>query len=243
MDIKIFEELGLTGAESSVYLASLRLGASSAGAIIEKSGLQSSVVYRSFGTLIDKGLISFILQGKKKIYQATKPEAFFDLIEDKKRRFEEILPELKKQSEYSSGGESATIFKGVAGIKEVYSIMINSGGKEYLTFGGGPVTAEVMGFTWWLNLHNRRIVNKISSRQIFDESVKGIGGKEIQKKKLTRIKYLSRDFAQFQETVIVGDKVAIAVFGENPYAFLINDGKVAKGYKKYFETLWKSAKK
>jgi len=243
MDVSVLEELGLTGAESSVYLALLKLGSSSAGAVIEKSGLQSSVVYRSFGTLIDKGLISFIFQGKKKIYQATKPEAFFDFIEDKRRKFEEILPELKKQEEYSGKKESATIFKGISGIKEVYSVMVSSEGKEYLTFGGGPITAEVMGLTWWLNLHTRRVANRLASRQIFDESVRVIGGKEIQKKKLTRVRYLSRDFAQFQETVIVGDKVAIAVFGDNPYAFLIDDKKVAEGYRKYFEKLWKSAAK
>jgi hypothetical protein len=40
----------------------------------------------------------------------------------------------------------------------------------------------------------------------------------------------------------VGDKVAICVFSEEPYAFLIEDEKVAESYKKYFELLWKQAK-
>jgi len=119
--------------------------------------------------------------------------------------------------------------------------MINTKSKEYNTFGGGPITSEIMGFTWWLNLHKRRIENKLPSRQIFDESVKE-GGKDIAKNPLTKIKYIDKEFAQFQETVIVGDKVAIAVFSENPYAFLINDKNVAESYRKYFELLWKLAK-
>lgn len=243
MDLEILEDLGLTNAEIKVYITLLRLGSAQAGEVIEKSGIQSSVVYRSFGTLINKGLINFILQGKKKIYQATKPESFFDFIEEKKRKFSEILPELKKQQEFSRKKETATIFKGVQGIKEVYSIMINTKAREYLTFGGGPITVKIMGLTWWLNLHNRRIANKLPSRQIFDLAVRESGGTEIEKKKMTDIRYLPKEFAQFQETIIVGDKIAIAVFSEEPYAFLIEDKNIAEGYKKYFETLWKQAKK
>tara|TARA_Y100000310_G_C20607984_1_gene776531 strand:- start:1186 stop:1350 length:165 start_codon:yes stop_codon:yes gene_type:complete len=54
---------------------------------------------------------------------------------------------------------------------------------------------------------------------------------------------LSSKFAQFQETVIVGDIVAINVFSEDGYGFLIEDNQVADGYRKYFELLWKEAKK
>ncbi len=138
--------------------------------------------------------------------------------------------------------ELATVYKGVRGIKEVYNIMINVKGKEYNTFGGGPITAEIMTFTWWLNLHKRRVENKLPSRQVFDESVRG-GGKEIATNTLTNIRYIDKEFAQFQETVIVGDHVAIAVFTENPYAFLIKDKHVADSYRKHFELLWKIAKK
>ncbi len=241
MDTSILEDLGLTHAEIKVYVTLLELGSSTAGSILEKSQLQNSVVHRALNSLIQKSLINFINEGKRKVYQATNPEYFFDFIEDKKKRFEEILPDLKDKQKKQKTTETASIYKGIRGIKEVYSIMINSKGKEYNTFRGGPITAEVMGFTWWLNLHKRRIANKLPSRQIFDESVRE-GGKEISKNKLTKIKYVNKEFAQFQETVIVGDKVTIAVFSENPYAFLINDIHVAESYRKYFELLWKMAK-
>ena len=241
MDTKILEELGLTKTETKIYITLLELGPSSAGIILEKSGLPNSTVHRDLNSLISKGLISFILEGKRKIYQSTNPDNFLELIEDKKRRFKEILPTLKKKQEHSEKKEFASTYKGIKGIKEVYNIMINTKGKEYNTFGGGPITSEIMGFTWWLNLHKRRVENKLASRQIFDESVRK-GGKDISKNPLTKIKYVDKEFAQFQETVIVGDKIAIAVFSENPYAFLIQDENVANSYRKYFELLWKLAK-
>jgi len=242
MDTDILQDLGLTPTEIKVYMTLLEIGSSSAGKILEKSKLPNSTIHRDLNSLIEKGIVSFILEGKRKIYQATEPERFFDFIEDKKRKFEEILPELKKKQKANVNEESASVYKGVKGIKEVYDIMINSSGKEYNTFGGGPITEKIMGLTWWLNLHKRRVENKLPSRQIFDESVRE-GGKEIAKNKLTNIKYLDKDFAQFQETIIVGDSVAIAVFSDNPYAFLVKDKNVAESYKKYFELLWKIAEK
>jgi len=120
--------------------------------------------------------------------------------------------------------------------------MIEAQGKEYNTFGGGPITSEIMTFDWWVNLHRRRIANKLPSRQVFDMLVKEIDKGTIAKLPLTRVRYVAKEFAQFQETVIVGDYVAIAVFSENPYAFLIHDALVANSYRKHFELLWKQAK-
>lgn len=243
MDTSILEDLGLTPAEIKVYITLLELGSSTAGPILEKSGIQNSVVHRALHSLMNKGLINFIAAGKRKVYQATNPENFYNFIDDKKKRFEQILPELKNKQLHQNSTETATIYKGKRGIQEVYYFMINQKNvKEYLTFGGGPPTERVMGLTWWINMHKKRIKNKLSARQVWDESVKEIG-KDIQNEPLTNVRYLSKEFAQFQETVIVGDCVAINVFTEEPYSFLIKDKAVAEGYKKYFEALWKIAKK
>lgn len=241
MDLSILEDLGLTNTEIKTYVTLLGLGTSSAGSIIEKSHLPNSTIHRDLNSLIEKGIISFVLEGKRKLYQANDPEQFFNFIDEKKRKFAEILPELKNKQGSAFSKEVATVYKGVRGIKEAYNIMINTKGKEYNTFGGGLVTAEVMGFTWWLNLHKKRVANKLPSRQVFDMTVRE-GGKEIANNSLTRIKYVDREFAQFQETVIVGDTVSINVFTENPYSFIIKDEKVAESYRKHFELLWKSAK-
>jgi len=120
--------------------------------------------------------------------------------------------------------------------------MINSGAKEYLTFGGGYMCEERMGTEWWEGMHTKRIANKLPSRQVFDETVRKFGVNLV-KRPISKVCYVSKEFAQFQETIIAGDYVAIAVFTENAYGFLIKDPLVAEGYKKHFELLWKTAKK
>ncbi len=243
MNTEILEDLGLTHTEIKTYLTLLELGSSTAGNILEKSGLPNSTIHRDLNSLIEKGLINFILEGKRKIYQATEPEHFFDFIDEKKRKFEEILPELKKKQSIAKVKENAAIYKGKRGINELYTIMRNAEGKEYNTFGGGEDFASIMGLTWWVNHHRKRIANKLPSRQVFDLSVKKVGGTEIEKLPMTDIRYLPKEFASFQETIIVGNKVAIVILTESPYGVLIEDKNVAEGYRKHFELLWKQAKK
>lgn len=244
MDTEILEELGLTNAEIKTYLALLELGSSTAGNILEKSGLQNSVVHRALNALIEKGLVNFVMEGKRKTYQATDPENFNNFIEEKKRRFNEILPELKQKQQLAPEKENATIFKGIRGINEIYNFMISikQEGAEYNTFGGGQQCAKRMGMAWWENMHTKRVERKLPSRQVYDETVRPHAG-NIEAKPMTEIKYLPSDFASFQETVIVGDYVAINVFTQNPYGFLMHDPGVARSYKKYFELLWNMAKK
>lgn len=241
MDTLILEDLGLSQAEIKVYIALLELGASSAGKILERSGLQNSVVHRTLNSLIEKGVINYIYDGRIRIYQATEPDHFFNYIDEKKERFRQILPELRAKQDFAKEHEIASIYKGIKGIKEVYNILRNEKAKEYLSFGGGKQCEERMDAVWWKNHHIKRIANHLPSRQVFDETVKAFG-ESLTKKRLSKVKYLPAEFAQFQETVIVGNFTAITIFTENAYSILIKDKSVTEGYKKYFEFLWKNAK-
>lgn len=243
MDTSILEDLGLTHAEIKVYISLIELGSSSAGQILEKSKIQNSVMHRALNSLIEKGLISYILEGKKKIYQASNPENFHDFIEEKKKRFDELLPELKARQKTAKKQAFGELFKGKRGISQLYLTLLNSSGKQYNTFGGGSqVTYDVMGESWWKNLHAKRLAKKIPCRQVFDETIRKFGN-ELNKKPLTRIRFLPKEYAQLQETIIIGDFVGIAIFTENPYGILIKDKVVADGYRKQFEILWDKAVK
>lgn len=236
------QELGLTNAEIKAYVALLELGSSTAGPVLEKSGLQNSVVHRALHSLIEKGLINYVLEGRRRVYQATDPEQFYTYIDEKKRRFAELLPELKAHQQLASKHEVASVFKGLRGVQEIYHTMISLRSSEYLTFGGGIQCAQRMGVAWWTNLHRKRVENRLRSRQVFDETVRPLGG-DILRMPFTNVRFLSSEFASFQETVIVADHVAINVFTQTPYGLLVVDAQVADSYKKYFELLWTLAKK
>ncbi|MBD3164720.1 hypothetical protein GF323_05975 [Candidatus Woesearchaeota archaeon] len=140
---------------------------------------------RGLNSLIGKGLISFIKEGKKRIYQAANPENFYDFIKDKKKRFKAIMPELKKKQSMAKTTSYTETYKGKRGINQLYITLLNSGGREYNTFGGGSgVTYDAMGESWWKSLHAKRLARKIRCRQVFDESIREFGN-ILNKKPLT----------------------------------------------------------
>ena len=75
-----------------------------------------------------------------------------------------------------------------------------------------------------------------------DETIRKFGN-ELNKRPLTKIRFLSKEYAQLQETIIIGEYVGIAIFTENPYCVLIKDKVVAEGYRKQFEILWDKARR
>lgn len=242
MDPSILEDLGLTKAEIKTYTTLLEIGTTSAGKIMEKSNLQNSVLHRSLNSLIEKGLITYILEGRRKIYQATDPENFHDFIDDQRKRFDNLLPELKQMQNLSIETISARVYKGKRGINEMYTFLINVKAKEYNTFGGGTrVTHDVMGPVWWTNLHKKMVEKKLNCRQVYDETIRKFGS-TINELPYTAIRYLPAEFEQLQETIMIGDYVGIAIFTSSPYGVLIKDKEVANGYRKQFEMLWKLAK-
>ena len=60
---------------------------------------------------------------------------------------------------------------------------------------------------------------------------------------LAKIRYLSEEYIFPVRTMIYGDKVAIVDFSKPVTTIIIEKKEIADAYKKYFNTLWKIAKK
>src|SRR3989344_1610243 len=240
MDTSILEDLGLTGAEIKVFLTALELGPGPAGPLVEKSGLQSAVVHRTLHSLIEKGLITYVLEGKRRTYSAVSPNHLLNFLDDKKERVKEILPELLAKQEIKKYEEIATVFKGVRGVKELLYEMLDTDAKEYYAYGGHIISNDMFGQYFWKPFHTKRINKGIKSKLIFHQSLRE-WGEGMNKRKLTKVKYTKKGFEEFTETVICGDKVGIIIYLDTPIGFLIKEKLAAKSYKKFWDILWESA--
>ncbi len=240
MDTSILEDLGLTGAEIKVFRTLLELGSSTAGKVVEKSGLQNAVVHRAFHSLAEKGLLTYVLEGKIKNYQAVSPRVLLDFIEEKKTRLQEILPELEAQQKLAKEKPRATIFQGVRGVKELLQLLLETDSGEYYAYGGPQKANELLGDHFWESFHNKRISKRIKAKLLFHASLRS-WGKQLQKKKLTQVRFTGRQFEELTETVISGNKVGIVIYLDKPYGFLIEEKLAARSYRKFFELLWKLA--
>ncbi|MFA5797665.1 MAG: helix-turn-helix domain-containing protein [Candidatus Woesearchaeota archaeon] len=242
MDPSILEDIGLTNAEIKVYLALLELGSSTAGPIIEKSGLQSSVVYMTFQKLLDKGLVSTIKEGKRTHYQASNPRNIVQYIDDKKERFVELLPELLLKQQLGGTKRDASFFTGVRGVKELLYELLEAGGTEHHTLGSPGVSNVIFPEAWWISYHIKRAAMGIKAKLVFNESLKKYKSSAEYPYSETRYTNFGLD-EPLTETIIRNNTVGIIIWTDKPIGILIRNEAAAKSYDRYWKYLWDAAKK
>lgn len=235
MDTKALEEIGLTNAEIKLYLSLLELGNSSAGNIIDRSGLQNSVFHLTINKLIDKGLVSYTYNGKKKNYQAINPKHLLNYIEEKKSSIEKILPNLIKISNSQNKKPDIITFEGINGIRELLYTLLDSNGKEHHTF-GSSFESLILGEGWWVEYHKKRAKKGIEAKLLFNESLKS-WVKENKYPK-TKYKFTKKGFEPLTETIIRGDKIGIILWLKKPLGIIIQNEIAAKSYDNFFNLLW-----
>ena len=239
MNTEILEDIGFTNAEIKVYLALLELGTATAGPILEKSKLQNSVVHMTLNKLIEKGFVTFVKEGKRNQYQATNPKNIISYINEKKERFEEILPELLLKQQMAKQKPEIITFRGIKGIKELLVELLEAGGKEHHTF-GSTVKSLMLGDAWWVNYHKKRAAKGIRAKLLFNKSL--ASWKAEVKYPKADVRYTKAGFEPLTETIIRNNKIGIIIWTEKPLGTLIHQKEAAESYDKFFEMMWNSAK-
>ena len=251
MNSDTFENLGLAKNESKVYLALLELGLTSTKAIIEKTNLHRQLVYDSLNMLIEKGLISYIIQANRKHFKALEPKNFLgylnnkeEQIEQQKQEFRKILPQLEAKKASALEKQETILYNGNRGIKSLFDDMLNEK-KEILTIGASDINAEAFQYHLEFNIpkfHKFREKNKISYKILLSEEMKK-RAMELNKLKHTESRILPKEFTSNSSINIYGDKTSIIMWGSQPFGILIKSKEIAESQRKHFNILWGIGKK
>jgi sugar-specific transcriptional regulator TrmB len=237
MDIKTLESLGLSNTEAKVYLALLELGSTTANKIAEKCGIHRRTVYDVLETLIEKGLVSFVIEANKKYYQAENPERFLEILKTKEQEFKKILPELLKKRKLNKEAQEVSVYRGIKGLKNALELMLKSK-KSIYCFGSSGKFREFVGEVYYEQWLKKVKKKKIKMYIILSENLRN---EKYPKNIIT--KYIQNEYVLPSSTSIFEDKVLILIFISQPLAMLIRSKEVVESYRNYFNLLWKLAKK
>lgn len=239
MDTGVLEDIGFTHGEAIVYLTLLELGPSKVGNVIERSSLQSSVVHNCLNKLIEKGFVSFIKEGKIRHYNATDPNLIVEYIEERKRKYVALLPQLLLKQKLAKEKMDAEIFVGIKGLKSMFKIAFANIGqlKEYFFFAHPEQSKEIYDF--YREVNKPIIQQGIKIRGLADIRFKKQLTEEYKESKLIKIKFLEIPFPS--ATTIINDYLLINNWIEKPIGIMIRSKILAKNYKNFFEQMWKIA--
>ncbi|MFH0906345.1 MAG: helix-turn-helix domain-containing protein, partial [archaeon] len=187
----ILIEFGLTKNEAKIYLAALSLGSLRVNEISKKTNILRTTTYEVLNSLIKKGVANYIIKSGVRYYTVVNPKELITILDRKKQKIKEILPELLNIQKYVENPK-VEFYEGKEGLKTILDDIIKTRPKELLTIGSSKVleTLEFY-FPQWIK---RRVKCRIKAR-ILQENVKSIKDlKKLDKNNLREIRYLPKDF-------------------------------------------------
>jgi len=236
MEREVLKEFGLNERESQIYLVLLREKSSTASKLAKIANVNRTTAYLELDNLMKKGLVSYVLKNSKRYYRASPPEKFVEIMDEKKKRFKEILPKLKSLGKPIQPF-SIEVFEGREGIKTFYEDIYNNA-KEFLVFGATGKAIEVLEFSY------PHFLKKFVKRNIKERVLANAQSKkmmDLHPRTHFKIKYLPEKYKADVTTVIYNGKIAIqSLHKDNIYVVIIADKLLYNSYKNYFEFMWKS---
>lgn len=236
------EKLGLTHGEAKVYESLILLGSTKVGSIVKKSGVAYSNIYSVLQRLMEKGLVTALLKGKIKYFQAVPPKRILDYLAKqeaelagKKQIYSSLLPQLEKLQKFNGINEQTELFIGEKGIHSAYERLLKDAKSkdELLFFSNYEYEHSEIAAVFY-----RRIYDLFKSKKIL---LRGISNSKtaprlkspgfIKEKKVTTPTPGNID--------IFRDEVLILSWSVKPIAVLIESPEIAKNFRDYFNALWK----
>jgi sugar-specific transcriptional regulator TrmB len=232
---KTLEKIGFSPNEIKVYLTLNDTGSTKAGKISKLAKIDRSSCYNSLKSLLDKGLVSYVMIGKVKWFQATGPKRLLDYIKEQEEDVKEIIPALQERHKAAKIEGQVRLFKGIKGVKTIFHDIARTG-KDNFVFGSEGQFSELMPeFAKQFDRLKRE--NSIKTKLLLREGRKEMDGP------LSEHRYIEGLAESSAVTNIYGEKIAIIIWTTEPEGIVIENAAAAKAYKSYFDYMWKTAEK
>ena len=231
--VEILKTLNLTTIESKVYLTLLEIGKSLAGTIAERANIHRRNVYDALESLLEKGLVNYIIANNRKYWNCATPERIKIMLDEKKASVVDIMPELLVKFNTLKPKQRIEVFEGIGGMKTFYDDILKSKKEIMILFATGNAYLRMPNYMkkWDSILKTEKIRQKILLNH------------NAPKDPYTNVKYaeiriLPRNFTSPTQIFIYGNKSAVAIWSEEPVAILISNEEITNGFKNYFQFLW-----
>ncbi len=241
MNLSALLQLGLTEREIAIYKALIELGPSSIRDLADKSGFNRGSTYETLKMLVNKGIVNYLPKGKRRVFQAEKPDKLLDMAEEKRINLELALLEIKTDiipglsqltPEFSSS--NVRFYEGDDGVESVLRDILTTVSKQedkhYRVISTQALRDHI--YRPFPNFTKLRIQKGISVKVL----AIGEGGEEAE---LAERKWLKGE-GDASYIAIYPPKVAMISLASNnyPVVVVIDSDAISGTQKMMFDTLW-----
>ena len=224
------DKIGFSPNEIKIYLTLNDHGSTKAGKIAKLAKVDRSSCYNSLKSLLEKGLVSYVLIGKVKWFQATGQKRLLDYLKEQKEEVKEILPELHARHKAAKIEGQVRLFKGIKGIKTIFLDIARTKEDNFVFGSEGQFSKRMPEFALQFERLKKegRIRTKLLLRQ---------GRKEFDSA-TSEHRFLSGVKESPAVTNIYGNKIAIVMWTVPPIGIMISSKEISRSYSNFFDILW-----
>jgi sugar-specific transcriptional regulator TrmB len=235
------KELGLTENEAEIYFNSLSLGPSTILKITRATGIKRTTVYSVVDSLKQKGLMNIQVEGFKKKFVAEDPQKLEQVLEARKNRFRNFLPEFSALYNLQGGESFIKYYEGLPAIQGVYETLIRDikPHEDYLVMGDQDAVIK-LDEKFVMDFLARRAKLPINIKMIFQESDNAHKLKELERNFNSAIKILPIGSKFNTNLVITPQRVFIHQLIQPLIGIVIENKSVIQMHKEMYEIIWNS---
>lgn len=242
---KSLESLGLHGNKATVYLAALEVGSGSIQDIAAVARLPRTTVHEIVTQLLSMGLLSRTAEGRRTRYAAESPSALAQVLREKERTLERILPELNSRLNVGGTRPRVRYYDGKAGVRAVFEDTLTVSKpllRGILSIGN---LYKLMGHEFMDAYVPRRIAAGIKLRVVRSRSTDVIGAKgelwPTSGEELRELRYTPEPMHFALTTYIYDNKVALVGTEKEPFGMIIESQELYRTQEQLFELLWSTS--
>ena len=241
--VETLKELGLSENEAEIYYTTLSLGPSTIIKIARTSGIKRTTIYSVIDSLKQKGLINIQVEGFKKKFVAEDPRKLEEMLETRKERFRNLLPEFDAIYNLKGGESFIKYYEGLPAIKGVYESLIRDikPHEDYLVMGNQDYWLK-HDEKFFMDFLYRRAKLPINIRMMFQESELAHKWKSQEKNFNSRVKILPIGTKLNTNLVVTPQRVLIHQLIHPVMGIVIENKSVIQMHKEMYEVIWNALK-
>src|SRR3989344_140404 len=234
----VLQNLGMSHAESRVYLALLRLGGAPANQIAQAAGIQRTTIYALLKNLARQGFVSQYFRGSKRYYHAAKPQHVAGNFAQRLEAFNQLIPQLVYAEKSQAQALGLRFIETLDELKDFYrGILKEYAGKSYRIIGSAGAW-EDLDPEFFVQYRQERSAAGIHTQLLLtaDSQKRSPTNPDLQR----HVRFLPAKY-QFKSTLdIYDDKVLIVSPELSSLAVLIQVPMMVDVFKSVFAVIWDS---
>lgn len=252
MNMRDLTKIGLTEGEINLYGALLELGESTRTTLAKRSGISPSKIYDVANRLVEKGIVSAVKKQGALHFSAANPERLKDFIEKKEKDLlseralvDTLLPSLLARYAETRNDLDVEVFYGWDGMKTVFWDIAKSLGRgdRNCVFGASMGLDSAQADIFFSKYYQEMEKRGYSTHIIFNENMRSHTDRTgyFEEHPQHRVRYLHQD--TFTEINFYKDTVLFIMLLRKPLVIRVRGKEAADSFKKFFQTMWKQAKR